>query len=334
MGILFGLLMLSLLIGSPGFSAEPESASPPSPGVEAAAPLGVETNFQQLQAAILLLEERLRSNQLALEVNQLELKREALHNAESVSNGFQAIERALSAQAEAFALRSAREMESVRSSNRVLLVVGGSFAAVTALAMLMVAYFQWRMSRVWMDISAALPVASGLGRGSATAMVEGANTRLLGAMEQLEKRVQAMENGSGPTAESQARGLLSGDNGDSPSGENGAAATVPDARIRALLREGQSLLKENKLEAALHCYDQVLAIAPDQTEALVKKGAALERLHKVSEAFECYDRAISADGSMTMAYLYKGGLCSRLERFREALECYEKALRTHDEGRG
>jgi tetratricopeptide (TPR) repeat protein len=103
------------------------------------------------------------------------------------------------------------------------------------------------------------------------------------------------------------------------------------ARIAARLEQGQSLLKQNDWEAAVHCFDEVLALAPSHSEALVKKGAALERLKKLNEAFECYDRAIAADESMTVAYLHKGGLCSRLERFKEALECYEKALRTHSD---
>ena len=103
------------------------------------------------------------------------------------------------------------------------------------------------------------------------------------------------------------------------------------ARIAELLSQAHSMLDVDNPEAALACFDEVLALEPDHSEALVKKGAALERLHKLNEAIECYDRAIAVDDTMTIAYLHKGGLCNRLERFKEALECYEKALRTHDQ---
>jgi len=84
-------------------------------------------------------------------------------------------------------------------------------------------------------------------------------------------------------------------------------------------------------EEALVCFDEALAVEPNNAEALVKKGTALERLRKLNEAIECYDRAIAADNSMTIAYLYKGGLFNRMERFGEALECYEMALKTQED---
>ena len=93
------------------------------------------------------------------------------------------------------------------------------------------------------------------------------------------------------------------------------------------------MLKLDKPEAALACFEEALALDPANTDALVKKGAALERLQRLVEAVDCYDRAIAADKSMTMAYLYKGGVFNRMERYTEALECYERALNTKDKGR-
>jgi tetratricopeptide (TPR) repeat protein len=93
-------------------------------------------------------------------------------------------------------------------------------------------------------------------------------------------------------------------------------------------------LDKSNPEAALARLEEVLSLNPHHSEALVRKGATLERLHKLNEAIECYDQAIAVDDTMTIAYLHKGGLCNRLERFKEALECYEKALRTHDQWSG
>jgi tetratricopeptide (TPR) repeat protein len=119
---------------------------------------------------------------------------------------------------------------------------------------------------------------------------------------------------------------------------NGNSAPEPIVTTRSpeseqaaiLLTKGQSLLDVEKVEEALECFEQALALEPKNPEALVKKGAALEKMRKLIEAIECYDLAIAADSTMTIAYLYKGGLCNRLERFNEALQCYEQALRTQE----
>ena len=204
-------------------------------------------------------------------------------------------------------------------------------------------------------ISAAWPAALGLGPGSAFPAldpgdshlvsgrpVEQSNLRLLAAIQQLEKHIRGLGQG--------ARAELKSFEGTSPSGGNGECAapsnrdsgaksaelagTYEPARIAELLSQAHCMLDVDNPEAALVCFDKVLALEPDHSEALVKKGAALERLHKLNEAIECYDRAITVDATMTIAYLHKGGLCNRLERYKDALECYEKALRTHDQWGG
>lgn len=312
------------------------------------------TNSQATLNAIQQLAQQLRSNQFALEQQGREAEAAAKRQAELLSNGLAAIETALSAQREAVAAGSARELEALRSSNRTTLVVGGTFAAVASLAMLLIAWFQWRIGNVWTRISAALPLANGADRGALltapapeapapvlSGPVTDANARLLGAMDQLERRVQQLEQCATPTLKNGASAEESGSNGELvPQPNNGGTTQDPEpsttndrARISTLLGEGKSLLKENAWEAAVARFDEVLALDPCHGEALVKKGAALERLQKLNEAFECYDRAIAADQSMTIAYLHKGGLYNRLERFKEALECYEKALKAQDDRR-
>jgi len=80
----------------------------------------------------------------------------------------------------------------------------------------------------------------------------------------------------------------------------------------------------------LACFEEVLAVEPNNTEALIKRGQALEKLRRTQEAIESYDRVIAADSSLTVAYLYKGGVFNRLEQFDKALECYEQALHVQD----
>jgi tetratricopeptide (TPR) repeat protein len=313
------------------------------------------TNFQALLPAYLQLQEQLHATQLTIERNRQEAKEAAAQNAQALSKGLQSMQEALST-------ARARELEAMQSSsqamqrsNKVMLIVVGTFAAVGFLAMLITTYFQWRASRSLAEISTALPAALGFGAASAVpalgpgdsrlvpgGSVEQSNLRLLATIEQLKGRIHGLGQRARAELKSSEGTSSSGGNGESPAPSNrdsGARSaeltgTNEHARMAELLSQARSFLGADHPEAALACFDKVLALEPDHSEALVKKGAVLERLHRLNEAIECYDRAIAVDGTMTIAYLHKGGLCNRLERFKEALECYEKALRTHDEWGG
>jgi tetratricopeptide (TPR) repeat protein len=214
--------------------------------------------------------------------------------------------------------------------------------------MLFMAYFQWRTISRLTEISATLPSAHALGAGSPLAALgvgdspevtvgpaERSSQQLLGALEQLEKRIHQLRHTPNPPHEGDSLAPAAAAPSASPNGgPQDAAATTEAARITMLLGKGQSLLNLDQTEEALACFDQALALEPNHAEALVKKGSALERLRKLEEAIACYDQAIAADASMTVAYLYKGGLFNRMERFGEALECYEKALHTQESRRG
>jgi hypothetical protein len=75
--------------------------------------------------------------------------------------------------------------------NELILLGAGACAAIGFLAMLLITFFQWRMSKGLAEISAALRAAPGLGAGSAAAAlepVEQSNLPLLGPTEQHESR--------------------------------------------------------------------------------------------------------------------------------------------------
>lgn len=297
-----------------------------------------DSSAQEMLRSYLQLQEQLHATELAIERNRQEAAAAAAETAKAFGARLQGIEQAL-------VLQRAQELEAMQSSNRVMLIVAGLFAALGLLAMFFMAYFQWRTINRLAEISAALPAAHALGPSpSFTALgageahmvavgpAEQSNQRLLGALEQLEKRIHQLEHTTSPS-------LHAGGSPDQKANPaiplpNGATATPENAQITVLLGKGQSLLNLEQTEEALACFDQVLALDPNHSEALVKKGAALERLRKLDEAIACYDRAIAADSSMTLAYLYKGGLFNRMERFGEALQCYEQALRTQESRRG
>jgi tetratricopeptide (TPR) repeat protein len=312
------------------FGAEP--GTPGLPGGRG----GDETNAQEVLRSWLQVQEQLHATQLAIERNRQETDATAARSAEALANRLQGIEQTLAAQ-------RAQELEAIQSSNRVMLIVAGSFAALGLLTMLVAAYFQWRTVSRLAELSASLPLGHVLGAGPAMAALgagdghhlalgpaQESNHRLLEAFDKLEKRILDLEHSSslplkeGTLPETHAAGE-----------ETGGVGVTPDAaRITMLLGKGQSLLSLDKAEEALSCFDEILALDANHPEALVKKGAALERLRKLDEAIVCYDRAIAADASLTVAHLYKAGLLNRMERFNEALECYEKALRTQETRRG
>jgi tetratricopeptide (TPR) repeat protein len=138
--------------------------------------------------------------------------------------------------------------------------------------------------------------------GPGRAAVETSNSRLLDVVEQLERKIIELENGSN---------LL---------------AVSADAKSLDLLVEGQTLLDAGQPQKALEVFDRLLAVQPDHAEALVKKSAALEKLGRLPAALDACDRAIARDGGFTLAFLQKGGLLNKLNRHDEALDCFEQGL--------
>jgi tetratricopeptide (TPR) repeat protein len=296
-----------------------------------------ETNSQELRT-YLQLQEQLHATRLAIESVGAEAKQAAAQNAEDLAVRLHALEQAVATQ-------RAKELEVMQSSNRNMLYVAGAFASIGCVAMLLMGYYQWRTVNRLAELSTAIPagaVALGgmrpiaaIGPGSmhevTAAPAINPNPDLLETIQRLEKRVRELEHASpapltngGPSGES--NGVAHETNGG-----DGVPAVEEVKSVSLLLGKGQSLLNLDKAEEALDCFDEALALEPNNAEALVKKGTALERLRKLNEAIECYDGAIAADKSMTIAYLYKGGLFNRMERFGEALECYEMALRTQED---
>jgi tetratricopeptide (TPR) repeat protein len=308
----------------------------------------VDTNSQETVRSYLQLQEQLHATQLAIERTRREADEAAAEMAKAMSGRLQAIEQALSAQ-------RAQELQAMQSSNRVMLIVAGGFAALGLAAMLFMAYFQWRTVNRLAEISAVLPLGHSLVGGSplpalgdgqthllSSGSPEQSNARLLGTIDRLEQRIRELEDtthhpGNETTAHNDNGNHL-GDAATRPSNGEPSPAQPAEAPalsaeadlVSFLLGKGQSLLNLDKSEEAMACFDEILTLHPGHPEALVKKGTALEKLRRLNEAVECYDKAIAADDSMTIAYLCKGGLFNRMERYNEALECYEKALRTQE----
>jgi tetratricopeptide (TPR) repeat protein len=334
---------LCLLFAFPSFGVD-SAATNTTP---AAVTNKTETNVSSDDAlrAYLQLQEQIHEAQLAIERNRQDSETASARSAAMLAERLQGIEQSLAAQ-------RATELEAVQQANHTMLVVVSGVAALGCLAVLLTADFQGRAVNRFTAISAAFPMANGLGPFRAVAAleagehslttigsVEQVNIRLLGAIERLEKRIQDLERTSSahpPLNEGPAvNNIVDLQSADAAPAESpaGSASAGKPSDIDSLLGKGQSLLNLAKPEEAAVCFDEVLAQDPGHAEAWVKKGVALERMRKPQEALGCYDRAIAADNSLTIAYLYKGGLFNRMERFSEALECYERALHTQEKRR-
>jgi hypothetical protein len=144
------------LLSAPGDPPGAES----NPPLSAATNQMTQTNSQELTRAYMQLQEQIRTTQLAIEQGRQETRLAAAQTAEALSKSLQSVQ-------ETFDAQRARDLEAMRSSNQVMLIVVGTFAAMSFLSMLMMSYFQWRMSKGLAGISAALSPALSLGVGSA-----------------------------------------------------------------------------------------------------------------------------------------------------------------------
>ncbi len=299
-------------------------------------------NFQEPQEAV----------QQAIEQTRREAEAAVKRNADALAARLDLIEQGLVQQ-------HRRELEALQNSNRTTLIVAGILAGTGFLGMICIAFFLMRATNRLTEMSLAIvptshpfgPAPKALGLGDAS--LAGANpaersgARLLGAIEQLEQRLNELEHttqaapsaspaapfGGLPGAETarsprDSRTQPAGQSNSGPAAQGPAADSELASRVELLLAKGQTLLNLDQPAEALACCDEVIALEPRNAEAYIKKGAALEKLRREDEAVECYDRAIAADSSLTTAYLHKGGVFNRLERYQEALACYEQALKT------
>jgi len=301
------------------------------------------SDAQALLRSNLLVQEQLHNALRAIEQARQDADAAAKRNADIFNERLSGLEKSLAEQ-------RAVDLESMRNSNRSILMAGSILGAVGILALLCTAFFQVRalnrVAEVGSLISSTIPpnVPRELGPGDSMSPVrlgsaEQSNVRFITAIEQLEKKIHQLDSvnlhssfqpeAPKPAATKSAHNSGSGLTDRNGRALNGSETSEIAARVNLLLTEGQALLDGGDADNALVYFEQALDIEPNNTDALLKKGATLEALRKMTEAIETYDRVIATDSSITVAYLYKGGVLNRLQRFAEAMECYEQALKTH-----
>ncbi|MEO8427522.1 MAG: tetratricopeptide repeat protein [Verrucomicrobiota bacterium] len=306
-----------------------------------ATPADLQTNTP----AILQLQEQYQDTLRTLGQLRQDAEAASKLSAEAVAARLNLIERTLTAQRQS-------ELESMQSSNRLTLIIAGSIASAGFLALMFTVFFLLRAMNRQSVVAAAMPFRPALQESFPGGLLnsgelhpaplnpaEQSSARFLSAIDQLEQRIQDLQNSA--NGRSPAGGHRPSNGGPVPASSAAkhesslreditAAVGEQSSRVALLLGKGQVLFNLNQAENALACFEEVITLEPNNTDALIKKGQALEKLRRMQDAIDSYDRVIAADGSLTVAYLYKGGVFNRLEQFDKALECYEQALRVQD----
>ena len=292
-------------------------ATPPTTPPADAAAQGVLNTYLQIQA-------QLHDTQMALE----KTREEARQNAADTAARIQSLEQNLAAQ-------RASELETVQKNQQSMFMMAGAFGLTVLAAVLFMVYLQWRAVTRLVELSGQRPAGYLPGNGRVpTSLVTGAgiaeaNTRLFGAVDQLQKRILELEQGW-RAALAEKNPAMAGENKNEATAATNPKSNGHGERIANLIADAQTLLNASQPEKALRLFDEALAIDAKHADALIKKGGALEKLERFNEAVACYDRVIEGGGPTTIAYLQKGGLFNRLARYDEALKCYEQALQAQE----
>jgi len=243
----------------------------------------------------------------------------------------------------ALARMQQRQTEALQSANRTVLMVAGIFAAVGFLAIVMITLILVRALGRFSEVAVTngpsrreLPapasnmkaLESPADSQSADSAVAQTSARFQGAIEQLQRRIRELEHGLQSTSEGRVLPVAANERISPIDTDAQTEPAVVTSRTVVLLGKGQSLMNLGEAKDALACFDQALALEPNNTDLLVKKGLALEQLENWDDALASYNRALALDPGLTVAYLYKGGVCNRLQRYQEALQSYERALHT------
>ena len=314
-----------------------ELAGTAAPAAEAApAPAIPAVDLSPIVQAMQLMIDQQKLALQSMEQTRAETVEGAKRSGEALDDKMSKLEKTLAAQ-------RAKEAEAITRMNRLVFGIAAGFSGTGFVVMILTAWFFMRTMNKITEINAniqsqllALPHTQTQLVGNGAGNHQPGNQRLLGALEQLERRIRDLEHTStsshGETPSGTANTKHAGSLGAETVLVNLEAKDEDDSpSVGALMAKGQTLLNLDDAAQALECFAAVLQKEPHNADALLKKGTALERLRRNQEAIDAYDAALQEDDSLTMAYLAKGGICNRLERYAEALECYERALRVQQQ---
>ncbi len=288
-----------------------------------------ETNAtsQDTLRSYLQLQEQLHATQLAIEQTRKDNAEAAARSSELLAAKLQSIETALSAQ-------RARELEAMQSSNRVMLIVAGTFAFVGVSAMLLMAFFQWRTVQGLAELSTGIPATRLLGAGApiralgpgeptlpAAGQVEQSSAKLVSVLDQIEKRIGQLEFATRPS--------LPGDSGSSNPGSNSNSNSIPASAPGSKINSASNGNGSGRLSPILSsdsAASQPVSGEPDAFQRLLKTGQALLDEDFPDRALAQFEHALALRPKHAEALVKKGAALERLQRPLEAITCYDGAI--------
>jgi tetratricopeptide (TPR) repeat protein len=223
-----------------------------------------------------------------------------------------------------------KEVEmSKQAHSFTLKVIAGAAAAVLAVFLLSY-WFQLRALNRVMEVSNLLPAPR-----NGPALLEAGTPQtssLLSAIKVLENRIQQLEIPGHPQPSPRNGDEFNGTHTTTTASANllsiGAFESAPSApsSTSLLLAKGQTLLDMDRLQDALGCFQEALALEPNNAEAHLKKGIALERLSRYEPALDAYNEALRLNPKRAIAHASKARVLAALHRYDEAISVYDSAL--------
>ncbi|RLB80517.1 MAG: hypothetical protein DRH17_11750 [Deltaproteobacteria bacterium] len=95
---------------------------------------------------------------------------------------------------------------------------------------------------------------------------------------------------------------------------------------RALLLDGNRLLKKKKYQKASDLFTEAISKQPEKAEGYLNRGIAYLCLERYKEGILDFTKAIQKDRALAIAYANRGIANDHLGKHKEALSDYQKAL--------
>ncbi len=94
----------------------------------------------------------------------------------------------------------------------------------------------------------------------------------------------------------------------------------------ALVSHGNALSRAHRIDEALACYEQAIALQPGSAVAHCNRANVLKGRGHFDEAMAGYDRAIACQPDFVLAHYNRGVLLEAMQRPAEALASYDRAI--------
>ena len=104
-----------------------------------------------------------------------------------------------------------------------------------------------------------------------------------------------------------------------------AIALEPENEV-AWFDNGLALQKEGRYDDAINAFNKAIEIDPQDANSWVNKGSVLDDQGKYDEAIQACDKAIELDSQNNYAWINKGLALYRQGKYDEAIQCYDRAI--------